>query len=57
MTNTRITDPEIMERRYPIILREFSLRVGSGGKGQFNGGEGVIREVNNHCTLSYLYLD
>ncbi|KAG7755314.1 hypothetical protein KL947_004160 [Ogataea haglerorum] len=45
MTNTRITDPEIFERRYPIILREFSIRKGSGGKGQHPGGDGVIRDV------------
>lgn len=45
MTNTRITDAEIFERRYPIILREFSLRKGSGGKGINNGGDGVIRDV------------
>ncbi|KAJ3228166.1 hypothetical protein HK099_006046 [Clydaea vesicula] len=45
MTNTRITDPEIMERRYPVLLREFGLREGSGGKGLFNGGDGVIREI------------
>jgi 5-oxoprolinase (ATP-hydrolysing) len=45
MTNTRITDAEIFERRYPIILREFSLRTGSGGKGIKTGGDGVIRDV------------
>eukprot|EP00124_Ichthyophonus_hoferi_P005134 Ihof_evm4s676 gene=Ihof_evmTU4s676 len=45
MTNTRITDPEILEKRYPVILREFSLRSGSGGKGAFNGGDGVKREM------------
>lgn len=45
MTNTRITDPEILERRYPVILRQFSLRKGSGGKGKFNGGDGVVREL------------
>ena len=45
MTNTRITDPEILERRYPVILRTFHLRSGSGGKGKYNGGEGVIREI------------
>jgi len=44
-TNTRITDPEILERRYPVLLREFSLRKGSGGKGQFQGGDGVVREI------------
>ena len=45
MTNTRITDPEIFERRYPLILREFSIRKGSGGKGMHDGGDGVIRDV------------
>ena len=45
MTNTRITDPEILERRYPVVLREFSLRPGSGGAGRWRGGNGVIREV------------
>jgi 5-oxoprolinase (ATP-hydrolysing) len=45
MTNTRITDPEILERRYPIVLRQFAVRHGSGGKGKFNGGNGLIREV------------
>jgi 5-oxoprolinase (ATP-hydrolysing) len=44
-TNTRITDPEILERRYPVLLREFSLRKGSGGKGKHNGGNGVVREL------------
>ncbi|KFH66782.1 5-oxoprolinase (ATP-hydrolysing) [Podila verticillata NRRL 6337] len=45
MTNTRITDPEILERRYPVILREFALRAGSGGKGLHPGGEGLIRDI------------
>jgi 5-oxoprolinase (ATP-hydrolysing) len=45
MTNTRITDSEVFERRYPVILREFSLRAGSGGKGQHPGGDGVIRDI------------
>ncbi len=45
MTNTRITDPEILERRYPIVLRQFSLRKGSGGDGYYRGGEGVTREL------------
>ncbi|GAA5924884.1 uncharacterized protein JCM15063_005758 [Sporobolomyces koalae] len=45
MTNTRITDPEILERRYPTILHQFSLRDGSGGNGQYRGGDGVIREI------------
>ena len=45
MTNTRITDPEILEMRYPVVLREFNYRKGSGGSGKFRGGDGVIREV------------
>jgi 5-oxoprolinase (ATP-hydrolysing) len=45
MTNTRITDPEILEQRVPVLLREFSIRKGSGGKGKFNGGDGVVREL------------
>ncbi|KAJ1971158.1 hypothetical protein H4R35_005432 [Dimargaris xerosporica] len=45
MTNTRITDPEILERRYPVILHEFSIRPGSGGQGQRRGGDGLIREI------------
>lgn len=45
MTNTRITDPEIFERRYPVYLRQFGLRSGSGGRGHFVGGDGVIRDI------------
>lgn len=45
MTNTRITDSEVFERRYPVLLREFSLRPGSGGNGQHRGGDGVIRDI------------
>ena len=45
MTNTRITDAEVFERRYPVLLREFSLRAGSGGAGKFRGGDGVIRDI------------
>lgn len=45
MTNTRITDPEILERRYPVILRQFGIREGSYGSGKHVGGCGVIREI------------
>lgn len=44
ITNTRIGDPEILERRYPVLLHRFEIRDGSGGKGEFNGGDGVVRE-------------
>lgn len=52
MTNTRITDPESLERRYPVILRQFSFRHGSGGKGAYNGGEGVVRDVEFRIPMS-----
>eukprot|EP00038_Savillea_parva_P001096 m.101400 g.101400 ORF g.101400 m.101400 type:complete len:1294 (-) comp10387_c0_seq3:1588-5469(-) len=45
MTNTRITDPEVLERRYPVILEQFTLRNGSGGHGKFHGGDGVVRRT------------
>jgi 5-oxoprolinase (ATP-hydrolysing) len=46
MTNTRITDPEILEFRHPgVRLVQFRLRRGSGGRGRFQGGEGIIREI------------
>ncbi|WP_340114547.1 hydantoinase B/oxoprolinase family protein [Maribellus mangrovi] len=43
MTNTRITDPEIMEHRYPVRLEEFCIRANSGGKGKWHGGDGIKR--------------
>ena len=45
MTNTRITDPEILENRYPVQLEQFSIRKESGGRGKWNGGDGIIREI------------
>jgi 5-oxoprolinase (ATP-hydrolysing) len=45
MTNSRMTDPEVLESRYPVLVREFSIRKGSGGGGQFKGGDGVIRRI------------
>ncbi|KAJ6049993.1 hypothetical protein N7444_006709 [Penicillium canescens] len=45
MTNTRITDAEVFERRYPVILREFCCRPNSGGNGQHRGGDGVVRDI------------
>lgn len=44
MTNTRITDLEILETRYPVCLEQFRKRRGSGGRGKWRGGEGVVRE-------------
>ena len=45
MTNTRMTDPEILELRYPVRLEEFSIRRGSGGAGQWKGGDGARRRI------------
>jgi len=45
MTNSRLTDPEILETRYPVRLDCFAIRNGSGGAGQFSGGDGVERRV------------
>ncbi len=56
MTNTRLTDPEILERRYPVRVREFSIRCGSGGAGDHRGGDGVVRRLEflRPLTLSLL---
>ena len=53
---SRITDPEILERRYPVRVREFSIRKDSGGKGQFNGGDGLIREIEFLAPLQVTIL-
>lgn len=45
MTNSRLTDPEVLEWRFPVILNSFAIRTGSGGEGQYYGGNGVIRKV------------
>ncbi len=46
MTNTRITDPEVLERRYPVRLERFAVLRGTGGAGRFRGGDGVVRELS-----------
>jgi 5-oxoprolinase (ATP-hydrolysing) len=45
MTNTRMTDPEVLELRYPVRLEEFSVRRGSGGAGRQHGGDGAVRRI------------
>jgi len=45
MTNTRLTDPEILEWRYPVVLESFGVRRGSGGAGRFKGGDGTFRRI------------
>ena len=45
MTNTRLTDPEVLEWRFPVLLESFSIRKNSGGKGRKRGGDGVVRRI------------
>jgi 5-oxoprolinase (ATP-hydrolysing) len=45
MTNSRMTDPEVIEFRYPVLIEEHSIRAGSGGSGRFRGGDGALRRV------------
>ncbi|MEZ5335737.1 MAG: hydantoinase B/oxoprolinase family protein [Methanolobus sp.] len=45
MTNSRITDPEVLEWRFPVRLEEFSIRKNSGGSGEYTGGNGVVRKI------------
>ncbi|WP_420469551.1 hydantoinase B/oxoprolinase family protein [Brevundimonas sp. FT23042] len=45
MTNSRLTDPEVLETRFPVLLEEFSIRHGSGGPGAHRGGDGAVRRV------------
>ncbi len=52
MTNSRLTDPEILEARFPVLLREFAVRRGSGGAGRHRGGDGVVRRLEFRERLS-----
>jgi 5-oxoprolinase (ATP-hydrolysing) len=45
MTNSRLTDPEVLEWRYPVLVRKFEVREHSGGVGKHTGGNGVVREI------------
>jgi 5-oxoprolinase (ATP-hydrolysing) len=56
MTNTRLTDPEILEFRYPVVLEDFHIRKGSGGRGQWNAGDGVIRTIRFMERMEYTVL-
>jgi 5-oxoprolinase (ATP-hydrolysing) len=55
MTNTRLTDPEVLEFRYPVVLEDFHIRVGSGGKGKWHAGDGIRRTIRflekMECTI------
>jgi 5-oxoprolinase (ATP-hydrolysing) len=56
MTNTRLTDPEILEFRYPVVLEDFHIRKGTGGRGQWNAGDGVIRTMRFLEKMEYTIL-
>ncbi len=45
MTNSRLTDPEVLESRFPVVLEDFHIRRGSGGKGRWNAGDGTLRRI------------
>jgi 5-oxoprolinase (ATP-hydrolysing) len=55
MTNTRLTDPEVLEFRYPVVLEDFHIRKGSGGKGRWHAGDGIRRTIRfleeMECTV------
>jgi 5-oxoprolinase (ATP-hydrolysing) len=55
MTNTRLTDPEVLEFRYPVLLEDFHIRTGSGGRGKWNAGDGIRRIIRflepMECTV------
>ena len=45
MTNSRLTDPEVLEFRFPVLLESYAIRAGSGGDGRWRGGDGGVRRV------------
>jgi 5-oxoprolinase (ATP-hydrolysing) len=55
MTNTRLTDPEVLEFRYPVVLEDFHIRLGSGGRGKWHAGDGIRRTIRfleqMECTI------
>jgi 5-oxoprolinase (ATP-hydrolysing) len=55
MTNTRLTDPEVLEFRYPVLLEDFHIRKDSGGRGQWKAGDGILRTIRflekMECTI------
>ncbi|WP_144186368.1 hydantoinase B/oxoprolinase family protein [Elioraea rosea] len=56
MTNTRMTDPEVLELRYPVLLEEFGIRRGSGGKGKWRGGDGSVRRIRFLAPMTAVIL-
>lgn len=56
MTNSRLTDPEILETRFPVVLEDFHIRQGSGGRGKWNAGDGTRRTIRALETLEFAVL-
>jgi 5-oxoprolinase (ATP-hydrolysing) len=52
MTNSRLTDPEILEAKFPVLVRQFSIRRGSGGRGRYRGGDGTVRRLEFRAPMS-----
>ncbi len=52
MTNTRLTDPEVLETRFPVLVEQFAVRRGSGGKGRHQGGDGAVRRLRFREAMS-----
>jgi 5-oxoprolinase (ATP-hydrolysing) len=56
MTNSRLTDPEVLESRHPVLLREFRYRRGSGGSGRHRGGDGLVRRIAFRAPMTVAVL-
>ncbi len=56
MTNSRLTDPEVLESRHPVLLREFRYRRGSGGSGRHRGGDGLVRRLAFRAPMTVAIL-
>jgi 5-oxoprolinase (ATP-hydrolysing) len=52
MTNSRLTDPEVLEWRFPVLLESFAIRPGSGGAGRHRGGDGTVRRMRFLETMT-----
>jgi 5-oxoprolinase (ATP-hydrolysing) len=52
MTNSRLTDPEVLEWRHPVLVEEFTIRRGSGGTGRWHGGDGSVRRIRFRETMT-----
>lgn len=55
-TNTRNTDPEVIEKRTAVIVKQYAIRINSGGRGLYNGGNGTIREIETRQRLRFSIL-